>query len=74
MKTLLTNWRYWVIVAVMIPGLILAFGEPNGEMSVGQYIAALCLTKLAGASIIAVAVLMFKYWAGRGLITMSDNT
>lgn len=68
MKTIITNYRYWVLAMLIYPAITLLVGIPDDGGDIFRFLVLLLITKCAAVLLAFAAMLLFEHWDKLGEI------
>lgn len=68
MKTIITNYRYWVLAVLLCPAIVLLVGIPDDGGDIFRFIVLLLTTKCAAVLLAFAATMLFQHWNKQGEI------
>lgn len=68
MKTIITNYRYWVLAVLLCPAIILLIGLPKDGADFFHFLVFIIITKYAAFVLGFYAVLLYRRWSTNGKI------
>lgn len=73
MKTVITNYRYWLLTLIAAAGIIALVATPADDSSTLAYIGTMLLTKGIAVAAFALFARLFLLWQEKGVISeLSD--
>ena len=73
MRKALTNYRYYVLTAIWLVGLLALLAIPSDALATGLWFTLLIVTKLAGLVILYAGIVLYVYWRNQEAIETPDE-